>query len=146
MKRDDKYFFTALISFILALVLLPIAFYMVPAAFFGWIYSFPDFMTRIVLFVQASFDLEYRTAVWWGVRVVGIPGFFFAALAYFCSSKLTRNIKINEYLHEKDDPDEVAKMKQDRRDFMFLFLKVFTGFAIVGILLRLFNRFVLSGT
>ena len=67
-------------------------------------------------------------------------GFFFAVLAYFTSSKLNRNIKIEEYIHENDDPTTLQKIKEDRREFFLMLFKYFGILVVAVIILRIINR------
>lgn len=142
MKRDDQYFFVGLISFLMALFLIPIALYTIPAAFFGVSYSIPPFITSCSSILESLFYLDYMASLRLIVRITIISGFFFAVLAYFTSSKLSRNIKIEEYIHEKDDPAELQRIKDDRREFFAMLLKYFVIFfgvvAVIRLTLRIF--------
>lgn len=144
MKRDDQYFFIGLISFVIALFLVPLSCYLVPAAFFNYTYQLPGFIVAWAIRIQATFDINFAQSLVWLVRLFFIPGFFFGALAYFTANRLTRNIEIYKYLHEKDDEASVLKLKQERRDFLVLFFKGFGITVLIFTLIRMAARMLTS--
>ena len=140
MKRDDQYFFVGLISFLMALFLIPCGVFIIPAAFLGVVYYIPPFITGCSSFVQSFFYLDYMGSLRFIARICFLSGLFCAVLAYFTSGKLSRNIKIEEYIHEKDDPAELQRIKDDRREFLIMLLKYFVIFIGVIIVTRLALR------
>ncbi len=140
MKRDDQYFIVGLVSFLIALFLLPFSLFVIPVAWFGISYYIPSFLASVSSFLQSMLGIDYFESLRWISRVSILTGFFFAVLAYFTSSKLNRNIKIEEYIHENDDPTTLQKIKEDRREFFLMLFKYFGILVVAVIILRIINR------
>ncbi|MFZ4077597.1 MAG: hypothetical protein ACOYKA_06395, partial [Legionellaceae bacterium] len=102
------------------------------------------FIVEWAILIQATFNINFDQSLAWLVRLFFIPGFFFSALAYFTANRLTRNVEIHKYLHEKDDEASVLKLKQERRDFLILFLKGFGLTALIFTLIRVVARMLTS--
>jgi|TARA_R110002126_G_scaffold291755_1_gene456913 hypothetical protein len=134
MKKEDKLFFLGLFSLTFSLFLTPFGFYLMPAAWFGWQYTVPDFVLNLILWTQVTFNTTYGWAFISVARLFFLPGLFFGATAYLISRRLNKmKLEAEEGVHEPELEDVIAhesaeKTHEETKDSLILLLKI-TGIA-----------------
>ncbi len=125
MEREDKFFLLSLLSLAVSLFLFPLAIYLLPQVWLGWIYHTPDFVLSFSDYIQTVLGVTQEDAQWMFVYLLLGLGCAFACVAYFAA----RQVRIG---HKKPLPHErvnVAKLrlkqaKENRREVVFLLLKL----------------------
>lgn len=130
MKKEDKLFFLGLLTLTLSLFLIPFGFYLLPAAWFGWQYSVPEFILNFTLWMQVTFHTTYGWAFVWVARLIFLPGIFFGIVAYSIAHRLNKmKLEVDEHAHMSVEEEELAyktseKLKEETKDSLMLLLKI----------------------
>lgn len=130
MKKDDKLFFWGLFALTVSLFLVPFGFYLLPAAWFGWEYSVPEFILNFTLWLQVTFHTTYSWAFVWVARLIFLPGIFFGIVAYLISRRLDKMKLETEHKTEMSTEEEelayktTEKLKEETKDSLMLLLKI----------------------
>jgi membrane protein insertase Oxa1/YidC/SpoIIIJ len=130
MKKEDKLFFLGLLTLTLSLFLIPFGFYLLPAAWFGWQYSIPEFILNFTLWMQVTFHTTYGWAFVWVARLIFLPGIFFGIVAYSISRRLNKmKLEVEEHTEMSAEEEELAhkaseKLKEETKDSLMLMLKI----------------------
>jgi len=130
MKKEDKLFFGGLFSLTLSLFLTPFGFYLMPAAWFGWQYTVPDFILNFVLWMQVTFHTTYGWAFISVARLFVLPGIFFGVVTYLISRRFNKMKLEREQGVEKQALDDVVshqtseKMNDEIKNSLILLLKI----------------------
>jgi hypothetical protein len=125
MDREDKFFFLSLISLAVSLFLFPLALYLLPKVWLGWVYHTPDFTVMFGEYFQASWGMPQETAQWLVVNIFFVLGAISAWVAYYAA----RQVRIDHKKHlpqEKVDEAQVRlkQTKQGLREIMLLLVKL----------------------
>lgn len=123
MEKNDRYFIMSLISLAASLFLLPLALYLLPNAWFGWSYHLPDFILSSNDWLQDNFSLNDQAASWVVFGVILVLSLLFAGLAYFAATRPNADMK-HILTSTSEDDAAVKPVKQDRRQLVFLIIKV----------------------
>lgn len=119
MEREDKFFLLSLLSLAVTLFLFPLALYLLPQAWLGWIYHTPDFVTTLNDYIQTSLGATQEASQWVVVNVLFVLSVVFAFVAYYAA----RQVRID---HKKRLPQEAVdearvrlkQAKQKRREIV----------------------------
>lgn len=134
MGREDKFFLLSLLSLAVSLFLFPMAIYLLPQVWLGWIYHTPDFVLSFSDYIQTVFGVTQENAQWALVYVLLGLGSIFAGIAYYSA----RQVRVD---HKKSLPHEhvnearlrLNRAKKNRREMIFLALKltVIVGLVVI---------------
>jgi len=151
MKKEDKLFFLGLFALIVSLFLVPFGFYLLPAAWFGWEYSIPEFILNFTLWMQVTFHTTYSWAFVRVARLIFLPGIVFGIVAYLISRRLSK-MKLEKEEENRLSEEEIAlshKSAEERtketQDSLMLLLKI-VGIAILIFIVVNAIQMVLSAT
>ena len=124
MKKNDRYFIVSLFSLAVSLFLLPLSLYLLPGVWFGWSYHIPAFIINGSSWLQDNFGLSEPIASWWMLGGLFVASLVFAGLAYLSSTQFHEEIKPTANPLLKDEDERVKPLKQDRRELVFLVIKI----------------------
>lgn len=125
MDREDKFFLLSLLSLAVSLFLFPLALYLLPQVWLGWIYHTPDFTGALSEYFQSSFGVTQEAAQWVVINLLFIFGIVSATVAYYAA----RQVRIDHKKrpgHEAVD-EAVVRLKQTKhglREVMTLLVKI----------------------
>ncbi len=125
MDREDKFFVLSLLSLAVSLFLFPLALYLLPQAWLGWVYHMPDFITAFSEYVQLSWGVSEDGALWVVVSILFFWGVIFSFIAYYAA----RQVRVD---HKKKVPHEsvneagvrLKQAKQNRRAILSSLVKL----------------------
>lgn len=125
MDREDKFFLISLFSLALSLFLFPLALYLLPQVWLGWMYHTPDFAASFSNYFQASWGVTQEAARWIVINIFFVCGALCASVAYYAA----RQVRIDHRkrpAHEAVDEAEVRlkRAKPGLRELMSLFVKL----------------------
>ncbi|OGV46453.1 MAG: hypothetical protein A3F46_07730 [Legionellales bacterium RIFCSPHIGHO2_12_FULL_42_9] len=138
MGKDDKYFIVGLLSLALSLFLMPLSLFLLPQACFGWNYHIPDFVINWNNWLQDAFALSEQDAEWWVVGGLFVLSLVFAGIAYYTSTRPQYQIKpklTSEHLPM--DNHHLKPVRQDRRETVFLVIKIVVIMMLVYLIAQL---------
>ena len=125
MDREDKFFLLSLLSLAVSLFLFPLALYLLPQVWLGWVYHTPDFTTTFSEYIQISLGITQEAAQWVVVNILFIIGVIFACVAYYAG----RQVRLDHKKRPRQESVDEAKVrlrqtKQGLRELMSLFVKI----------------------
>ena len=141
ITQNDFYFILSLICMGCSAFFLPMALYIMPAAWLGWVYQIPDFVFAINSWAQSVFNVDENVASWIVVDLFFILFLLFSAASYYFSVKANEGFhKASQETSVNEDALRSYREKQEQRETIMLVVKMILIIGLVFVVAELVHN------